>query len=108
MIWKNKKNNQLLIWKNEKEHFPLLVRGARQVGKSSVIREFGKNFEHFLEINFEISPEVTKVFEQDLIPQRICQELSLIFNVPIEAGKTLLFFDEIQACVPAISSTVFL
>jgi len=94
-------------WKNETEHFPLLIRGARQVGKSSVIREFGKNFEHFIEINFEISPEVAKVFEQDLIPQRICQELSLIFNVPIEAGKTLLFFDEIQACVPAISSLRF-
>ena len=97
----------LLQWKNAEEHFPLLIRGARQVGKSSVIRELGKNFEHFLEINFEIYPEAAKIFEQDLIPQRICQELSLIFNVPIEAGKTLLFFDEIQVCIPAISSLRF-
>ena len=98
---------ELLQWKNEKEHFPLVIRGARQVGKSSVVREFGKRFEHFLEINFEIFPEAAKIFEKDLVPQRICQELSLIFNVPVEAGKTLLFFDEIQASIPAISSLRF-
>jgi len=98
---------ELLQWKNEKERIPLLIRGARQVGKSSVVREFGKTFEYFLEINFELSPEAAKVFDKDLIPQRICQELSLIFNVPIEADKTLLFFDEIQACIPAISSLRF-
>jgi predicted AAA+ superfamily ATPase len=97
----------IMQWKNDKERFPLLIRGARQVGKSSAVREIGKNFEYFLEINFEISPEAAKIFEQNLVPQRICQELSLIFNVPIEAGKTLLFFDEIQACVPAISSLRF-
>ncbi|MDR3217836.1 MAG: AAA family ATPase [Dysgonamonadaceae bacterium] len=98
---------ELLQWKNGAEHFPLLIRGARQVGKSSVIREFGKQFDYFLEINFEISPDMAKVFDADLQPQRICQELSLFYNIPVEAGKTLLFFDEIQSCVPAISSLRF-
>jgi predicted AAA+ superfamily ATPase len=98
---------ELLQWKSETEHFPLLIRGARQVGKSSVIREFGKQFDYFMEINFEINPEISKVFDADFQPQRICQELSLLHNIPIEAGKTLLFFDEIQSCVPAISSLRF-
>jgi predicted AAA+ superfamily ATPase len=99
--------SELLEWKSDTEHFPLLIRGARQVGKSSVIREFGKQFDYFLEINFEITPEISKVFDADLQPQRICQELSLLYNIPIEAGKTLLFFDEIQSCVPAISALRF-
>jgi len=98
---------ELLRWKNDKERLPLLIRGARQVGKSSVIREFGKSFEYFLEINFERDDaelNVKQVFEHGLSPKRICEELSLIYDVPVEAGRTLLFFDEIQACVPAISS----
>ena len=97
----------LLQWKNEKERFPLLVRGARQVGKSSVIRKFGEKFESFLEINFERDDaelNIKQVFEKGLLPKRICEELALIYNIPIAAGKTLLFFDEIQACIPAISS----
>ena len=98
---------ELNNWKTETDRFPLLVRGARQVGKSSVVRQFGKKFQYYIELNLELYPERCKVFEGDLNPHRICDELALIYNTPIEAGKTLLFIDEIQACLPAISSLRF-
>ncbi|MFC2110904.1 ATP-binding protein [Bacteroidota bacterium] len=97
----------LYTWKDDQERFPLLIRGARQVGKSSLVRQFGKQFQYYLEINLELNPELSKVFEANLQPQRICDELSLIYNIPVEPGKTLLFIDEIQACLPAVSSLRF-
>ncbi len=99
--------SELNSWKFEPDRFPLLVRGARQVGKSSVVRQFGKKFQYYVELNLELYPELCKVFEGDLNPHRICDELALIYNTPIEPGKTLLFIDEIQACLPAISSLRF-
>ena len=98
---------ELTAWRNEKESKPLLIRGARQVGKSTVVRELAKQFDHFLEINFEEQRSIHKVFEGDLNPFELSENLSLIYNVPILPGKTLLFFDEIQACIPAISSLRF-
>lgn len=100
-------DTELLVWKSEKNAKPLLIRGARQVGKSTAVRQLGKSFTHFLEINFEEQKQVHKLFEGDLDPQTLCSNLSLLYNVPIVAGKTLLFFDEVQACVPAISSLRF-
>lgn len=94
-------------WKNESPRKPLLLRGARQVGKSSTVRQLGQQFEYFVEINFEARPSFKAVFEQDLSPNEICSQLSLLTNTPIIDGKTLLFFDEIQACIPAISSLRF-
>jgi predicted AAA+ superfamily ATPase len=58
-------------------------------------------------VNFEARRQVHKLFEGDLDPKQISEQLSLLFNVPVIAGKTLLFFDEIQACIPAISSLRF-
>lgn len=98
---------QLNTWKDESDRFPLLIRGARQVGKSSLVRQFGKKFQYYLELNLEQNPGLSKVFERNLQPQRICDELSLIYNTPVVPGKTLLFIDEIQACLPAISSLRF-
>jgi uncharacterized protein len=99
--------SQLNTWKNEQDRFPLLLRGARQVGKSSLIRQFGKKFQYYIELNLEMNPELGKLFNANLQPHRICNELSLIYNTPVEPGKTLLFIDEIQACLPAISSLRF-
>lgn len=98
---------QLNIWKDEPDRFPLLIRGARQVGKSSLVRQFGKKFQYFIELNLELNPEFRKVFEENLDSHRICDELALIYNTPIEPGKTLLFIDEIQGCLAAISSLRF-
>ena len=99
--------NQLNIWKEQEDRFPLLIRGARQVGKSSVIRQFGEKFQYYIELNLEQNVELRKVFDGNLDPHRICEELSLIYNTPIESGQTLLFIDEIQAFLPAISSLRF-
>lgn len=98
---------ELTKWRHEKEIKPLLIRGARQVGKSTAVRELAKQFDHFLEINFEEQKTVHKLFEGDLSPKKLCEDLSILYNTPIVPGKTLLFFDEIQACLPAISSLRF-
>jgi len=99
--------SELNIWKDEQDRFPLLIRGARQVGKSSLVKQFGKQFKYFIELNLELNPEFSKVFEVSKDPHRICDELSLIYNTPIEPGKTLLFIDEIQSSLAAISSLRF-
>ncbi|MDR1653429.1 MAG: AAA family ATPase [Prevotellaceae bacterium] len=101
-------DNYLLQWKKDNRK-PLLLRGARQVGKSSSVRNLGKQFEFFLEINFEKreSEKAKEVFERVSSPETLCDELSLMYQIPIEAGRTLLFFDEIQSCIPAISSLRF-
>ena len=97
-------DDQLLAWSKESKRKPLLVRGARQVGKSSAIKNLAQHFEYFVEVNFDQQKEVCTLFEKGISPQEICENLSLIYNIPIIPGKTLLFFDEIQACIAAISS----
>ena len=102
-------DNELLIWKDAKKHKPLLLRGARQIGKSSSVREFGKTFDNFVEINFEKKEHLRtqRVFEQYSSPKSIIEELEAIYGQRIVAGKTLLFLDEIQSCIPAISALRF-
>ena len=82
---------------------PLLLRGARQVGKSSAIRQLGKRFKHFVEINFDENKEVGNFFDSFLTPRDICDQLALYYHTPIIPGETLLFFDEIQSCPPALA-----
>ena len=100
-------DKELLNWKEDAERKPLLVRGARQVGKSSSIRKLAENFDSFLEVNFEEHKRVHSLFDGDLTPQVLCENLSVMFDMEIVPGKTLLFFDEIQSCLPAISSLRF-
>ncbi|MCL2727519.1 MAG: ATP-binding protein [Bacteroidales bacterium] len=97
-------DNDLLTWSKEKDHKPVLLHGARQIGKSSSVRKLAEYFDHFLEINFEQNKKVHGLFESDLIPKQICTHLSVQFNQTITPGKTLLFFDEIQACPRAITA----
>ena len=88
------------------DHFrkPLLLKGARQVGKTFAARVLGKNFAHFIEINFEELPYLKKLFDQDsaLSPEKIIRDLCLTLKVEIIPGETLLFFDEIQEAPHAI------
>jgi hypothetical protein len=100
-------DSELLKWKDEPDRKPLLIRGARQVGKSSSVRRLGECFDTFLEINFEEHRRVHTIFEGDLTPETLCESLSIMFDKEIIPGRTLLFFDEIQACIPAISSLRF-
>lgn len=97
----------LLEWKNEKVHKPLLLRGARQVGKSSAVRQLGKTFRYLVEVNFERDKEIISIFTGNLKPQEIASRLSAFYETPIISGKTLLFLDEIQACPQAIHSLWF-
>jgi uncharacterized protein len=94
----------LYKWKSDSDRKPLLIRGARQVGKSAAVKNLGKSFDHFIEINFEIDQSFSRVFNQNLDPSRIVEDLSLLIGRPIVSNKTLLFFDEIQYCPEAISS----
>jgi predicted AAA+ superfamily ATPase len=83
-------------WKTDPGRKSLLIRGARQVGKTFSIREFGKTFHSMLEVNFERKPDLGRIFDHDLDPRRIARDLALACNQPIEIGKTLLFLDEVQ------------
>ena len=98
ILWELKK------WKKEKYRKPLLIRGARQVGKTFIVRELGKDFEDYVEINFELTPMARKVFEMDLDPRRIIRDLSLFPGKKISPGRTLLFLDEIQEAPDAIKA----
>ncbi len=93
----------LISWKQSARRLPLLVRGARQVGKSFSVLEFGqKEFENLVVVNFEQNPEYKMVF-RTLDPKEIIENLSLLTKTDIVPGKTLLFLDEIQECPRAIT-----
>lgn len=94
----------LLEWKNSSSLKPLLLRGARQVGKSRAVQHLGETFAHFVEVNFEKRPEVKEIFEKVHDARELANSLSMLYNKPVEAGKTLLFLDEIQSCPDAIRS----
>jgi predicted AAA+ superfamily ATPase len=104
---KRQVNRHLEDWKTDPNRKPLLLRGAQQVGKTYSVREFAKGFKYFLEINFESDKSVHDFFNSDLNPDQICQNLSPYYDIQVIDGETLLFFDEIQVCLPAISSLRF-
>ncbi len=100
-------DNQLEEWKGSHTRKPVLLRGARQVGKSSAVRHFGTTFKYFAEVNFERHKAVKDFFKGDIDVRLITQKISAYINVPIEEGNTLLFFDEIQECPEAIMALRF-
>jgi len=97
-------DTDLKRWKDELNRKPILLRGPRQVGKSSAVRNLASSFEYFIEVDFEAQRDLHAIFSSSIDPGAICEQLSLLSNVPIIPGKTLLFFDEIQSCLTAISS----
>jgi uncharacterized protein len=100
-------DSYLLAWKSDPYRKPLLLRGARQVGKSSAVRHLSQAYEDYFEINFEQSPQYSPIFSGELSPAYLIERLSVTAGRQIVPGKTLLFFDEIQACPAAISSLRF-
>ncbi|MBN1672208.1 MAG: ATP-binding protein [Kiritimatiellae bacterium] len=98
---------ELKEWSLSEERKVLLVRGARQVGKTWSIRNLGRSFEVFLEFNFEEDPSLSGFFNGRLDPHFLCERLSAYAGKSIVPGKTLLFFDEIQACPNAIRALRF-
>lgn len=94
-------DDYLVEWKNNKDRLPLIVKGARQIGKTDSIENFAKkNYKQFVEINFALEPEYKKIFDDGFNVDRIISNISLINNdFVFEAGETLIFFDEMQDCI---------
>ena len=92
-------------WKDSPQRKPILLQGARQIGKTWVMEAFGKEcFEQYARFDFDRQPELKSVFQVSKSPERIIKELALYCDVPLIAGKTLLIFDEIQECEEALNS----
>ena len=97
--------HDLINWKNDEERKPLVLKGARQVGKTWLMKEFGKNYyKSFVYFNFDEEDELKSIFETNKNPQRILELLSLICGEKILPGETLIIFDEIQECPEALNT----
>jgi uncharacterized protein len=103
MYLKRTIDEELFLWKLAEKRKPLMLRGARQVGKTSTVKNLAKHFNSFVEINFDEQPSYSSIFEKNLSVFEVCEQLSVVTNTPIVAGETLLFLDEIQTCIPAMS-----
>jgi len=102
---KRKVLEQFISWKNSPKRMPLVVNGARQVGKTFIIKEFGKlHFSNVVYVNLETNLAVNSYFETDITPLRIIQFLETATNTRIIAGETLIVLDEIQSCARALTS----
>ena len=97
-------DKELLRWKDSDNRKPLLLRGARQVGKSTAVRQLGKSFKYFVEINLEKQPSLKALFTDNIDVRKICANIGAVVSMPIVAGETLLFIDEIQTSPQAVMS----
>lgn len=95
---------ELKKWKASTHRKSLVLRGARQVGKTFAVRTLGQSYPDFFEVNLEEQQELHSIFERNLDPVRILRDLSVFRGTPIQPDKTLLFLDEIQACPKALLS----
>jgi predicted AAA+ superfamily ATPase len=101
---KRKQLKHLGSWHNGTDRKPLVIRGARQIGKSTLVRLFAEQIERPLaEVNLERYPELNTVFES-MSPQQILNQLETLPNIPEIAAASLLFLDEIQAAPAAIAA----
>ena len=96
---------KLLLWKNSRNRKPLLLQGARQVGKTYLVDEFGHNeYSNFIYLNFEQDPDLKTLFTGSLNPQNIIKNISLYIGQKITSNDTLIFFDEIQVVQEVLTS----
>ena len=96
---------ELITWKNKKNRKPLLIYGARQVGKTYLVKEFGKTyFKDIIYVNFETNTIMNNVINDDISPENIINNLEIFFNKKIDKNNTLIFFDEIQKNNRALTS----
>ncbi|MBR0049380.1 MAG: ATP-binding protein [Prevotella sp.] len=97
--------NQFKAWKETPDRKPILLKGARQVGKTWAMETFGKEcFKYCVKFDFDRHSELKSVFQASKDPQRLIKELTLYCDQPIVAGETLMIFDEIQECEEALNS----
>ena len=95
----------LINWKESKSRKPLIVHGARQIGKTYIIKEFGKNhYDNLIYVNFETNHELSEQIGDSIDAKYIINKLELFYGEKIVPGKTLIFFDEIQVNERALTS----
>ena len=95
----------LINWKNKKNHKPLVIQGARQVGKTWLMQEFGKKYyEQVAYINFDVDVKSREIFDVDYDTERLIMDIGLATKTKINAENTLIIFDEIQECPRALTS----
>ena len=95
----------LIDWKNKKNHKPLVIQGARQVGKTWLMQEFGeKYYEQVAYINFDVDVKSREIFDIDYDTERLIMDIGLATKTKINAENTLIIFDEIQECPRALTS----
>lgn len=95
----------LLSWKNSPIRKPLVLKGARQTGKTYILKEFGKSeYSNIHYFNFEENPDISSIFDLNLDPERIIQDLSIFINAKIQPHTDLIIFDEIQSSPKALNS----
>lgn len=96
---------ELIKWKEDKERKPLILRGARQVGKTYIIKQFGEeNYEGVAYFNFDHDTQLQNMFENTKDPKSILEQLAFVYGKVILPGKTLIIFDEIQECPNALNA----
>lgn len=99
----------MMKWKEEPKKKALFISGARQIGKTTLIREFGKqNYEKYLEINFITTPSAKAIFEGDLSAELLITKLTAFFKTELRPNHTLIFFDEVQECLKVRTAIKFL
>ena len=103
---KRKIDDYLVEWKNNSDKLPLIVKGARQIGKTDAIENFAKNnYKYFVEINFSLQPEYKSIFDNGFNVDNIIHNISMINNdFQFISGETLIFFDELQDCINCATS----
>ncbi len=103
---KRKIDNYLIEWKNSNNKLPLIIKGARQIGKTNAIRNFGKNnYKTFVEINFALQPQFKTIFEEGFEIDNIIKNITLKMpKLELDEYNTLIFFDEMQECVSTATS----
>ena len=96
---------KLKEWKDEKDHKPLIIEGARQVGKTWLMKEFGKQcYEQVVYLHFDNNPELAAVFEHDYKIPRLIEAFEILSGIKINPDNTLIIFDEVQECPRALTS----
>ena len=103
---KRKIDDFLINWKNSSSKLPLIVKGARQIGKTNAIRNFGNNnYKTFIEINFALQPQFKTIFEEGFEVDNIIKNITLKMpELELNEHNTLIFFDEMQDCVSTATS----
>ena len=103
---KRKIDEYLIEWKKDEHKLPLIIKGARQIGKTNAIRNFGKNnYKTYIEINFALQPQFKTIFEDGFEVDNIIKNITLkLPEIELDENNTLIFFDEMQECVSTATS----